>query len=143
MKHRIGLLLASFVVCVSSFQTQKPSLGRGNNRPLYGFYNRGASSKTQEPTYPESKPATYELLKPGLSFEFGPAGLVRPLLKQTQLEKRPLQVAYNAKKHGWNTRAFHSKVDGKGAAVVLAKVGGQWCGGYNPRGKSIHAYVFV
>ncbi|KAL7553637.1 hypothetical protein ACHAWF_016942 [Thalassiosira exigua] len=38
------------------------------------------------------------------------------------------------KRYGWNACAFHSKVDSKGASVVVAKVLCQWIGGYNPRG---------
>ncbi|KAL7539532.1 hypothetical protein ACHAXR_009393 [Thalassiosira sp. AJA248-18] len=82
--------------------------------------------------YPESKQATYELL-PG-EFGFGPETIVRPLLKQTQLQNRKLKVVYDAKKDGWDAQKFHQKVDGKGASVVLLKVRGQWIGGYNPRG---------
>jgi hypothetical protein len=96
----------------------------------------------------ESKPATYKLQ--GGEFGFSPEAIVRPLLKQTQLEKRKLQTVYNAKKDGWNARAFHQRVDGKGASVVLAKVKGQWIGGYNPRGwaslggarSSVASFVF-
>ena len=103
----------------------------------------------EDRTYPESKPATYDLL-PGGPFAFSPEDIVKPLLKQTQLEKRKLKVIYNAKKDGWDGRKFHQKVDGKGASVVLAKVGGQWIGGYNPRGwaslggsrPSIAAFLF-
>lgn len=86
----------------------------------------------EERTYPESKPATYEIGKGGIAF--APEAIVKPLLIQTQLEKRKLQVVYNAKRDGWDARKFHEKVDGKGASVVLAKVRGQWIGGYNPRG---------
>lgn len=101
-------------------------------------------------TYPEGQPATYELNTDVVPFEFGDAALVRPLLKQTQLETRKLQVVYDANRHGYNPQSFHSKVDGKGAAVVLAKVNGQWCGGYNPRGwaslgsprSSVAAFLF-
>lgn len=86
-------------------------------------------------SYPEQSAATYELSNAFLPFDIGsPAGIVRPLLKQTQLETRRLQVAYDAQRHGWSSTTFHQKVDGKGAAVVLAKVRGQWIGGYNPRG---------
>lgn len=82
--------------------------------------------------YPEAKPATYDLQSGELGF--GPETIVRPLLKQTQLQNRKLKVVYNAKKDGWDGRKFHQKVDGKGASVVLAKIRGQWIGGYNPRG---------
>ena len=84
--------------------------------------------------YPEKFPATYELSNYKVPFEFGDAAFVRPLLKQTQLENRKLQVAYDAKKHGFNAKTFHSKVDGCGSAVVLAKADNQWFGAYNPRG---------
>jgi hypothetical protein len=101
-------------------------------------------------SYPEGQPATYELNDQVVPFEFGDAAFVRPLLKQTQLETRPLQVVYDANRDGYDAQIFHSKVDGKGAAVVLAKVGGQWCGGYNPRGwaslgqarSSVAAFLF-
>jgi hypothetical protein len=69
-----------------------------------------------------------------IPFEFGDPAFVRPLLKQTQLEKRKLQVVYDANRHGFDGKIFHSKVDGKGAAVVLAKCRGHIFGGYNPRG---------
>ena len=85
-------------------------------------------------TYAEGQPATYEMNDNVVPFEFGDAAFVRPLLKQTQLETRPLQVVYDANKDGYDAKIFHNQVDGKGAAVVLAKVGGRWCGGYNPRG---------
>jgi hypothetical protein len=85
-------------------------------------------------TYPEGQPATYELLDTVIPFEFGLPAFIRPLLKQTQLESRALKVVYDANKHGYDARTFHNKVDGKGAAVVLVKVAGVWCGGYNPRG---------
>lgn len=85
-----------------------------------------------ENSYPESKPASYDMM-PG-EFGLGPESVVRPLLKQTQLQNRKLKCVYDANKHGWDARAFHSRVDGKGASVVLAKCRGTWIGGYNPRG---------
>ena len=91
------------------------------------------NTKPDYATYPEQKPATYELSKVAIPFEFGKAAFVRPLLKQTQLEFRRLQVVYDAKRDGFNAQNFHRKVDGKGASVVLAKAGGNWFGGYNPR----------
>lgn len=83
--------------------------------------------------FPEKYPACYDL-GPGRPFEFGAAGTVRPLLKQTQLANRPLQVIYDANRDGYDAQIFHNRVDGKGASVVLAKARGQWFGGYNPRG---------
>lgn len=67
--------------------------------------------------------------------DFGDAGFVRPLLKNTQLEHRPLQVVYDANWQGWNAKAFHKAVNGKGAALVLCSaVGHGYFGGYNPKG---------
>lgn len=131
----LPILVASFTPSPThhliSLPQPTPTKRQLTHRHIFG------SSKKQQPsderTYPESKPATYDLL-PSTPFEFGPTGIVRPLLLQTQLQNRPLQVVYNAQKDGWDARAFHKKVDGKGASVVLAKVRGQWIGGYNPRG---------
>ncbi|KAG7343781.1 TLD domain containing protein [Nitzschia inconspicua] len=104
------------------------------SQALQAQKKRQSAAAAGERTYPESNAATYELLDVGLPFEFGDAALVRPLLKQTQLEGRPLQVVYDANKHGYNAQTFHQKVDGKGACVVLCKAQGQWFGAYNPRG---------
>eukprot|EP00578_Thalassiosira_sp_NH16_P020961 CAMPEP_0181088026 /NCGR_PEP_ID=MMETSP1071-20121207/6572_1 /TAXON_ID=35127 /ORGANISM="Thalassiosira sp., Strain NH16" /LENGTH=268 /DNA_ID=CAMNT_0023169925 /DNA_START=26 /DNA_END=832 /DNA_ORIENTATION=+ len=94
--------------------------------------NKKLTAEELENSYPEGKPATYDLM-PG-EIGLGPESIVRPLLKQTQLQNRKLKVVYDAKKHGWDARTFHAKVDAKGASVVLAKCRGQWIGGYNPRG---------
>lgn len=87
--------------------------------------------------FPEQYPATYEYNEYRTWNDFGDPSIVRPLLKQTQLEKRPLTVTYDANRQGWNVQAFHRAVDGKGAAVVLARgKRGGWFGGYNPKGWS-------
>lgn len=123
----VGLALP---LSVSSFAPLSSSKHRiETKRCIFGGRK---SSPVDEGGYPEGKPATYDLL-PG-ELGFGPEAVVRPLLKQTQLQNRKLKVVYNAKRDGWDGRAFHQKVDGMGASVVLAKVRGQWIGGYNPRG---------
>jgi hypothetical protein len=96
--------------------------------------------------YPEQYPATYELNDVSLESDtqLKEAEIVRPLLKQTMLERRPLQKVYDAEEDGWDPRTFHDKVDGKGAAVVIAsyedKNSGSTIkkivGGYNPKGWS-------
>lgn len=91
--------------------------------------------------YPEQYPATYDLLPPEACLPSDSkneiVALVRPLLKQTQLERRVLRAAYDADQHGWDGAIFHSKVDGCGAAVVLATTeDGRMVGGYNPKGWS-------
>ena len=115
----------------STLRLREYSLRQNSNSRHFMFGNKKSSS-VEDTSYPESKPATYEL-RPG-TFGFGPETIVQPLLKQTQLQNRKLKVIYNAQKDGWDARKFHQKVDGKGASVVLAKIKGQWIGGYNPRG---------
>ena len=59
----------------------------------------------------------------------------RSVLAHTALEKEPLRLAYSAAEHGWNARAFHSRVRNQGAAVVFAQTtGGTYLGAYNPSG---------
>jgi len=61
--------------------------------------------------------------------------LIRPTLAQTNLERRPLVLAFDAKKDGWTAKAFHAKLDRKGPSVVLCRtVDGAVFGGYNPCG---------
>lgn len=78
--------------------------------------------------------------------------LIRPLLAKTNLQFRPLQLAYSGSRDGWNPKAFHTKVDRKGPALVLCKTkSGAVCGGYNPCGwvnlgeyrGSIAAFLFT
>ncbi|KAJ8601856.1 hypothetical protein CTAYLR_002665 [Chrysophaeum taylorii] len=60
---------------------------------------------------------------------------VRPTLKQTGLEKRPLKLAYDAASDGFTPYAFHRAVDRLGPGVILAtSTDGQRFGGYNPKG---------
>jgi hypothetical protein len=96
-----------------------------------------SSTYSREVQYPEQYPATYELNDVQLEEDesLAEAKLIRPLLKNTQLQSRPLQLVYDAERDGWNPTAFHCGADGKGAAVVLATtVDGLVCGGYNPKG---------
>ena len=90
--------------------------------------------------FPEQYPATYDMSTVVVPSDGPEAILVRPLLKQTMLEERALQLVYDANKHGWNSKAFHERVDGRGAAVVLATGitfdGPIVLGGYNVKGWS-------
>lgn len=99
------------------------------------FEPQKASSR--EIQYPEQYPATYELNDVEVEEDkrLAQAKLVRPLLKNTQLQSRPLRLVYDSQKNGWTPVAFHRAVDGKGAAIVLATTAeGRICGGYNPKG---------
>ena len=78
--------------------------------------------------------------------------LIRPLLARTNLVDRKLKLAFYSKRDGLSKEKFHSKVDGKGPAVVLLRTkDGVTCGGYNPCGwvnlgesrGSIAAFLFL
>mmetsp|Transcript_9518 Transcript_9518/g.14004 ORF Transcript_9518/g.14004 Transcript_9518/m.14004 type:complete len:207 (-) Transcript_9518:693-1313(-) len=107
--------------------------------------------------FPEQYPASYELSDITLESDARSTAskeikIIRPLLKHTMLESRALQIVYDAELHGWDPRSFHERVDGKGAAVVIATYleqgdtsgagsGSGSCkvrvvGGYNPKGWS-------
>jgi hypothetical protein len=118
-----------------------------NHARCYGwledFFEPNKSSTTaskqnaRELQYPEQYPATYEQNEYELEEDSAvpEALLVRGLLKNTQLQSRPLQLVYDANKDGWDPVSFHNAVDGKGASVVLVKdKNGRICGGYNPKG---------
>ena len=109
---------------------------------LYGWLENffepdKSSSQSREVQFPEQYPATYEINEEELPEDASipEALMVRPLLKNTQLQSRPLKVVYDANRDGWNPDAFHKAVDGLGASVVLATDrDGKLCGGYNPKG---------
>ncbi len=117
---------------VSKSRSTLPALAYSRRR------NSNNNNNERELEFPEQYPATYEINDYKHTWkDFGDPAIVRPLLKQTQLEQRNLQVAYDANRHGWNVQAFHRAVDGKGAAVIMARGRrGGWLGGYNPKGWS-------
>lgn len=60
--------------------------------------------------------------------------VVRPVLKQTQMEFLELGLAYDANVHGWSASSFHTQMDGQGAGLLVGVTdSGQTFGGYNPR----------
>jgi hypothetical protein len=78
--------------------------------------------------------------------------IIRPLLAKTNLQFRPLTLAYSGNRDGWTAKAFHEKLDKRGPAVVLCRTkAGAIVGGYNPCGwvnlgenrGSIAAFLFV
>eukprot|EP00536_Pseudo-nitzschia_multiseries_P012719 jgi/Psemu1/209461/e_gw1.500.9.1 len=116
-----------------------------NSSARYGWLenffepNKSSSANNRQLRYPEQYPATYEPNDVELEEDatLPEAKIVRQLLKNTQLESRALQLVYDGNRDGWNPTSFHSAVDGKGAAVVIATDrSGKICGGYNPKGQS-------
>ena len=68
---------------------------------------------------------------PGDSREIAP---LRRLLKNTRLEKEPLELAFDATRDGWTCESFLAKVATRGANLVVAETeGGAVIGGYAPR----------
>ena len=102
--------------------------------------------------FPERYPATKTEFADAVETDDSEMALIRPLLKNTNLESRSLRLAYDANKHGWDPASFHGKVDKLGPSVVVCKTReGLVCGGYNPKGwvsygearGSIAAFLFV
>ena len=95
----------------------------------------GLTQFTKE-TLPEKFPATLTEVAALLpSDNDDNKRLIRPTLAQTNLERRPLVLAYDANKDGWTAQAFHAKMDRKGPSVVLCRtIDGAVFGGYNPCG---------
>ncbi|KAJ1632917.1 hypothetical protein T492DRAFT_590682 [Pavlovales sp. CCMP2436] len=115
--------------------------GEEEERPL------GRTSKA-----PDTYPATTTEFDDSLLIDSPKVAELRPLLKNALLEFRELQLVYEAERHGWSAKAFHQRVDAKGACVVVAKTStGCICGGYAARGfagigecrGSIGAFLFT
>ncbi|KOO27209.1 hypothetical protein Ctob_003099 [Chrysochromulina tobinii] len=101
---------------------------------------------------PDTYPATKTEFALPVEGDDTEMALIRPLLKNTNLELLPLRLVYDANKDGWNAASFHGGVDAQGPCVVLCKTkGGCVCGGYAPKGfagfgeyrGSIAAFLFT
>jgi hypothetical protein len=84
--------------------------------------------------FPEQYPAVKNRFAVPVVGDSSEVKLLRPLLAATQLEFRKLQISYQASKDGWKSSTFHRTCNGKGAAVVVIKIGNKLYGGYNPKG---------
>jgi hypothetical protein len=75
--------------------------------------------------FPEQYPATVDEWADPVDTDNAEMAALRPLLKNTNLEFRRLQLTYSANRDGWNPVAFHKKVDKKGGGMVdLCFLGG-------------------
>eukprot|EP00752_Nemacystus_decipiens_P009521 g8510.t1 len=85
--------------------------------------------------FPDQYPAEKVLQAEPVQGDSKDVAVIRPLLKQTELEFRKLKLVYDARRNGWKPAAFHKGVDFKGPGLVVAKTkGGAVVGGYNPKG---------
>ncbi len=102
--------------------------------------------------FPEQYPAVKDEWAEPVASDDSDMKIVRPFLKNTNLEERGLKLSYDANRDGWDSLIFHQKCDKLGGAVVLIETRmGIVCGGYNPKGwvgygearGSIAAFLFV
>lgn len=108
---------------------------------IFGFFfgekeeNPMGMSRFGPERFPEQYPATTTEWAEPLPSDDATAALIRPFLKNTNLETRGLQLVYDANRDGWDALSFHAAVDKKGPSVVLCTSRmGIVCGGYNPKG---------
>ena len=101
---------------------------------------------------PDTYPATKTEFAEPVAGDGAEETLLRPLLKNTNLEFLKLRKAYDSSRDGWSAEKWHSKVDKTGPCIVVAKTkGGALCGGYAPKGfagygeyrGSIAAFLFT
>jgi hypothetical protein len=102
--------------------------------------------------FPEQYPAVLDEWADPVEGDDREMALLRPFLKNTNLESRNLRLTYDANRDGWDPVTFHSKVDKQGGAIVFCTTrGGIQCGGYNPKGwvgygearGSIAAFLYI
>jgi len=88
--------------------------------------------------FPEQYPAVVDEWADPVATDDSDMKLLRPLLKNTNLEFRGLKLTYSANYDGWSNIAFHKKVDKLGGGlVVCTTTDGLVCGGYNPKAGSV------
>lgn len=102
--------------------------------------------------FPEQYPAIKDAWADPVDSDDKDMQIIRPFLKNTNVEGRALKLSYDANRDGWDAIKFHQKCDKLGGAVVLCETRmGIVCGGYNPKGwvgygearGSIAAFLFL
>lgn len=85
--------------------------------------------------FPEQYPPTVNEWADPVEGDTAEMALLRPFLKNTNLETRALRLTYDANRDGWDPVKFHGRVDRQGGGVVYGVTrGGIQFGGYNPKG---------
>ena len=101
---------------------------------------------------PDTYPATKTEFAEPLDTDDAEMALVRPMLKNTNLEFLELKCTYDAAADGWTAEAFHAGTDKRGPCLILCETAcGAVCGGYAPKGYagygeyrgSIAAFLFT
>lgn len=70
---------------------------------------------------------------PAAAQEQGEQALLQGVTDGTELAGATLVLAYDAQRDGWSADAFHSKVDGRGPALVVALTGERGVGDFRRR----------
>ena len=84
---------------------------------------------------PDTYPATKTEFAEAVAGDDAEMALLRPLLKNTNLEFLDLKLVYDAQRDGWTAGAFHNGANYMGPCLVVCKVrSGAVCGGYAPKG---------
>ena len=135
--------------------------GYSDDDPVEKMFNLFFGKKEEEPMgmkrfgrerFPEQYPATKDEWAEPVESDDKEMQIIRPFLKNTNLEERGLKLTYDANRDGWDPISFHNACDKLGGAVVLCESRmGIVCGGYNPKGwvgygearGSIAAFLFV
>jgi hypothetical protein len=73
--------------------------------------------------FPEQYPATVDEWADPVESDTKDVALLRPLLKNTNLEFRALKLTYDANRDGWNAATFHKKVDKLGGGTRMDMCG--------------------
>ena len=125
-------------------EENEASEGYSDDDPVEKLFNVFFGKKEENPMglsrfgaerFPEQYPATKDEWAEPLESDNKEMAILRPFLKNTNLESRALKLTYDANKDGWDAASFHRAVDKKGGAIVLCVTRmGLICGGYNPKG---------
>ena len=69
--------------------------------------------------FPEQYPAVLDEWAEPVTTDDKDMQILRPLLKNTNLEFRGLKLTYSSNRDGWNPNSFHNKVDKLGGGIVV------------------------
>jgi len=69
--------------------------------------------------FPEQYPAVLDEWAEPVTTDDKDMEILRPMLKNTNLEFRGLKLTYSSNRDGWNPNSFHNKVDKLGGGIVV------------------------
>lgn len=120
---------------------------------FFGEQERGVvAGIARTSSAPDTYPATKTEFANPVAGDDTEMALIRPLMKNTNLEYLDFKLVYDAQRDGWTADAFHNGVNFMGPCVVICKtVSGAVSGGYAPKGYagygeyrgSIAAFLFT